>query len=57
MITLLTKMKNSWLEKLFEKACHDCDYEMQEGILSLESSSTSYLEQMRTCILGDHQKK
>jgi hypothetical protein len=57
MITL-SKMRMRWLEKLFEEACDDCNYEMQEAILSLENSSNKkILEQMRTCILGDHQKK
>jgi hypothetical protein len=57
-LTTLNKMRMKWLEKHFEEACQDCNFEMQEAILSLENASNrKILEQMRTTILENLQRK
>jgi hypothetical protein len=51
-------MKCKLLEKVFEEACSQCNYEQQEAILVLESAhNQKVLQRIRLEILEANQKK
>jgi hypothetical protein len=57
-LTTLNNLRTKWLDKHFEEACEDCDYERQEEIISLEiPSNRKILEQRRIPILENLQRK